>query len=314
MAKKKNAKEARENKKKELLVKHAESRRQQMEMNQQKQQKQQAAQRLAPSESNAADDGMPTLEEQLKRVPRNVQSFPPVRLPEHPLAKSKEICFDEFTLEVAALSPLHLGSGRADVNVDAEVVHDRAGLPYFPGKRLKGLIYESALEVLEMSELAGLNLFTEEEMEELFQHNVQSDTQLTIPNLQLVSEEAARQMEEDWLYLQQHYPDLVSAQDVLSLYTSLRYQTMIDRETGTAAETSLRNIRVVDEGLTFCGTVRLKGGTRKKLTILALALRNLSHAGMKRNRGFGRISCAMLQHGKDIRSVLVNEALKGGKV
>ena len=308
MAKKKNAKEARENKKKELLVKHAESRRQQMEMNQQKQQ---TAQRPAPSESNAADDGMSTLEEQLKRVPRN--SFPPVRLPEHPLAKSQEICFDEFTLEVAALSPLHLGSGRADVNVDAEVVHDRAGLPYFPGKRLKGLIYESALEVLEMSELAGLNLFTEEEMEELFQHNVQSDTQLTIPNLHLASEEAARQMEEDWLYLQQHYPDLVSAQDVLSLYTSLRYQTMIDRETGTAAETSLRNIRVVDEGLVFCGTVRLKGGTRKKLTILALALRNLSHAGMKRNRGFGRISCAMLQQGKDIRSVLVNEALKGGK-
>ena len=229
------------------------------------------------------------------------------------MAKSKEICFDEFTLEVAALSPLHLGSGRADVNVDAEVVHDRAGLPYFPGKRLKGLIYESALEVLEMSELAGLNLFTEEEMEELFQHNVQSDTQLTIPNLQLASEEAARQMEEDWLYLQQHYPDLVSAQDVLSLYTSLRYQTMIDRETGTAAETSLRNIRAVDEGLVFCGTVRLKGGTRKKLTILALALRNLSQAGMKRNRGFGRISCAMLQQGKDIRSVLVNEALKGGK-
>lgn len=310
MAKKKNAKEARTSRKQEQQAKYAESRRQQMEMNQQKQQ---TAQGTAPSERNAADDGMPTLEEQLKRVLRNVQSFPPVRLPEHPLAESKEIRFDEFTLEVTALSPLHLGSGRADVNVDAEVVHDRAGLPYFPGKRLKGLIYESALEVLEMSELAGLSLFTEEEMEELFQHNVQSDTQLTIPNLHLASEEAARQMEEDWLYLQQHYPELVSAQDVLSLYTSLRYQTMIDRETGTAAETSLRNIRVVDEELTFCGTVRLKGGTRKKLTILALALRNLSQAGMKRNRGFGRISCAMLQHGKDIRSVLVNEALKGGK-
>ncbi len=310
MAKKKNAKEARENKKKELLAKHAESRRQQMEMNQQKQQ---AAQRPAPSERDVADDGMPTLEEQLKRVPRNVQSFPPVRLTEHPRAKSKDIRFDEFTLEVTALSPLHLGSGRADVNVDAEVVHDRAGLPYFPGKRLKGLICESALEVLEMSELAGLNLFTEREMEELFQHGIQSDTQLTIPNLHLASEEAARQMEEDWLYLEERYIDLVSAQDVLSLYTSLRYQTMIDRETGTAAETSLRNIRVVDEGLVFCGTVRLKGGTRKKLTILALALRNLSQAGMKRNRGFGRISCAMLQHGKDIRSVLVDEALKGGR-
>ena len=310
MAKKKNVKEARENKKKELLAKHAENRRQQTEMNRQKQQ---AAHSPASNERNAVDDGMPTLEEQLKRVHRKVQSFPPVRHTEHPPAKSKDIRFDEFTLEVTAVSPLHLGSGRADVNVDAEVVHDRVGLPYFPGKRLKGLIYESALEVLEMSDLAGLNLFAEEELTELFQHGVQSETQLTIPNLHLVSEEAARQMEEEWLYLQQRYPGLVSAQDVLSLYTSLRYQTMIDRETGTAAETSLRNIRVVDEGLVFCGTVRLKAGTRRKLTILALALRNLSQAGMKRNRGFGRISCAMLQHGKDVRSVLVDEALKGGK-
>lgn len=278
MAKKQNVKEARESRKKELLAKHAENRRQQTEMNRQKQQ-------TAQSPAASAQ----------------------------PAAKLKDIRFEEFTLEITAESPLHLGSGRADVNVDAEVVHDRTGLPYFPGKRLKGLIYESALEVLEMSELAGLALFTEEDLAELFQHDIQSGTQLTIPNLHLAPQGASRQMEEDWLYLQERYPGFVSAQDVLSLYTSLRYQTMIDRETGTAAETSLRNIRVVDEGLVFCGTVRLKGGTRKKLTILALALRNLSHAGMKRNRGFGRISCTMLQNGKDIRSVLVDDALKGGK-
>lgn len=311
MAKKKNAKEARESKKKEQQAKHAASREQQMELNRQKQQ-------TAQSPAAGAQPGTPehvlTLEEQLKQMKRRTWDFPSrPDAREYPRAKFKDIRFDEFTLEITAASPLHLGSGRADVNVDAEVVHDRAGLPYFPGKRLKGLIYESALEVLEMSELAGLNLFTEEELAELFQHGIQSGTQLTIPNLRLASEEAARQMEADWLYLQERYPRLVSAQDVLSLYTSLRYQTMIDRETGTAAETSLRNIRVADEGLVFGGTVRIKGGTRKKLAILALALRNLSQAGMKRNRGFGRISCAMLQHGKDIRSVLVDDALKGGK-
>lgn len=310
MAKKMNAKEAREHKRKEQQAKQAASRRQQVEMNQQKQQ---MAQKLAVKGHHEADDGLPTVEKQLKRVHGHAQSFPPVRRSDHPAAKSKDILFDGFTLEITALSPLHLGSGRADVNVDAEVVHDRAGLPYFPGKRLKGLIYESALEVLEMSLLAGLDFFNEEDLAELFQHDVQSGTQLTVPNLHLKMAETADEMERDWLYLQERYPDLVSSQDVLSLYTSLRYQTMIDRETGTAAETSLRNIRVVDEGLVFCGTVRLKGGTRKKLKILAMALRNLSQAGMKRNRGFGRISCAMLQQGKDIREVLVDEALKGGK-
>ena len=311
MAKKRNAKEARESRKKEQQAKHAASREQQVELNRQKQQ---TAQSPAASAQQDAADHVQTLDEQLKQVGSKKWEFPSSPAAgEQPAAKLKDIRFEEFTLEITAESPLHLGSGRADVNVDAEVVHDRTGLPYFPGKRLKGLIYESALEVLEMSELAGLDLFTEEDLAELFQHDIKSGTQLTIPNLHLAPQGASRQMEEDWLYLQERYPGFVSAQDVLSLYTSLRYQTMIDRETGTAAETSLRNIRVVDEGLVFCGTVRLKGGTRKKLTILALALRNLSHAGMKRNRGFGRISCAMLQNGKDIRSVLVDDALKGGK-
>lgn len=305
------AKERRESLKKEQQAKYAESRRQQTEINQQKQL---ASQSPAAGASKAAAESVQNLEEQLKRVNRKARDFPPVqRCAEPPSAKRKDIRFDEFTLEVRAESPLHLGSGRADVNLDAEVVHDRVGLPYFPGKRLKGLLYESALEVLEMSELAGFGLFAQEELEELFQHGVQSETQLTIPNLHLKAAETTEEMEEDWLYLENLYPEFVSVQDVLSLYTSLRYQTMLDRETGTAAETSLRNIRLVDEGLVFCGTVRLKAGTKKKFEILALALRNLSYAGMKRNRGFGRISCAMLQNGKDIRSVLVDDALKGGK-
>ena len=308
MAKKVKAKERRENRKKEQQAKHAESRRQQTEINQQKQL---AAQSPTAGAPKAAAESGQSLEAQLKRVNCKTREFPSVqRGKEPPLAKLKDICFDAFALEVKAESPLHLGSGRADVNIDAEVVYDRAGLPYFPGKRLKGLIYESALEVLEMSELAGLGIFAQEELAELFQHGVQSETQLTIPNLHL---KEAEEMEADWLYLESLYPEFVSAEDVLSLYTSLRYQTMIDRETGTAAETSLRNIRVVDEGLVFCGTVRLKTGTKKKFEILALALRNLSYAGMKRNRGFGRISCTMLQQGKNIQSVLIGEALKGGK-
>lgn len=46
-------------------------------------------------------------------------------------------------IEVTLFSPLQLGSGKADVILDSEAVHDRYGLPYFPGKRFKGLLYEA---------------------------------------------------------------------------------------------------------------------------------------------------------------------------
>ncbi|MEX5285598.1 RAMP superfamily CRISPR-associated protein [Selenomonas sputigena] len=316
MAKKMNAKMMCESQKKQQQLKHAESRRRQVQINQQKQQEKQKPQESmkAPAAGGWTAAGeCRSVEEQLKRLNHKPRDFSSLQPPDPELAKEGEIRFDEFALEIRAESPLHLGSGRADVNVDAEIVHDRAGLPYFPGKRLKGLIYESALEVLEMSEASGLQLFTEEELRELFQHGMETATQIILPNLYIEQGSAYRKMEKDWLYLEDRYPDLVSAEDVLSLYTSLRYQTKIDSETGTAAETSLRNIRVADEGLVFRGTVRLKEGTKKKLTILALALRNLSHAGMKRNRGFGRISCMMLQEGKNIRDVLIAEAWKGGR-
>ena len=58
----------------------------------------------------------------------------------------------EIEVKIEVLSPIHLSSGQANVNVDAEVMHEANGLPYFPAKRFKGLLYESALEVTEMFE------------------------------------------------------------------------------------------------------------------------------------------------------------------
>ena len=67
------------------------------------------------------------------------------------------------------MSPIHLGSGAADVNLDADIIHDEFGLPYFPAKRFKGLLYESAVELEEMFELAGMPL-DETLVEDIFHH------------------------------------------------------------------------------------------------------------------------------------------------
>lgn len=221
--------------------------------------------------------------------------------------KTRNIDFTApITIRVQSLSPMHLGSGQANVNVDAEVIHDDTGLPYFPAKRFKGLLYESALEVAEISELAGLDLLDKKEIDTLFQHGCVGEKQLIVSNLYL---EDYEQMHEAWQYLQGEFPALFQATDVLEQYTSLRYQTKIDRETGTAADTSLHNMRVVDEGLSFEGQCCVKNGNRRTLEILALALRNLSQSGLKRTRGFGRIACTMEQDGKDLLRPILREIL-----
>ncbi len=208
----------------------------------------------------------------------------------------------DFELRVGLLSPLHLGSGQADVNVDAQIIHDKYGLPYFPGRRLKGLLYESGVEVAEMAELSGLPLFTGAQLDEFFQRGSLGQVQLDLSNLYL---EGSEEMRAEWGYLEERYPGLFRPEDVLESYTSLRYQTKIDAETGTAADTSLHNMQVLDEGLIFTGSLSLKNGDMKSLAILALALRNLTQAGLKRSRGFGHLACTLEQGGRDVMLPLI---------
>lgn len=222
-----------------------------------------------------------------------------------------------FTLRVKLLSPLHLGSGEEDVVIDAEIVHDECGIPYFPGKRLKGLLYESALEVAEMLELLEENhdkinaLFNKNDVDKLFQRGCLSDNdhQLIVPNLYFNDYD---NMKNEWLILQKVYPEQFHPIDVLEQYTSIRYQTKIDKKTGVAADTSLHNMRVLNSGLEFMGNIEVRGASKLQMEIIALAVRNLNQAGMKRNRGFGQLMCFMENNGKDIMKPLVQAALKEG--
>lgn len=194
-------------------------------------------------------------------------------------------------------SPLHLGSGRADVNIDADVVYDTYGIPFFPAKRLKGLLYESALEVYEMGKACAAEFFTMDSLEGLFQRRPDTGVELILHNFYLPN---YAEMCQSWSYLQKKYCAFISPQDVLAEYTSIRYQTEIDKATGTAKEGSLHNLRVVDAGLEFEGEIEIQledGSDQEKLLeyqrILALALQNLSCAGMKRNRGLGQLKCQL---------------------
>ncbi len=196
-------------------------------------------------------------------------------------------------LNVKARSPIHLGSGRADVNVDADVMHDRYGMPYFPGRRFKGLLFESALEVREMGLRSGWENLLQADIDILFHHDTDAgNVQLIVPNLYLAKREEYRELCMGWEGLQERYASLITPQDVLAEYTTIRYQTKLTD--GVAAKGSLHNMRVVDAGTVFTGVLELVGEDASCYVFpLAAAVRNLKMAGLKRNRGFGSLECTM---------------------
>ena len=195
----------------------------------------------------------------------------------------------EFDVTIETLSPIHLSSGQADVTVDAEIIHDAQGFPYFPAKRFKGLLYESALEVLEMFELSGLDTENLSPLEKIFHRHSSSEVQLIVPNFYIKPAAEYQDFCAEWKYLQATYPEIFTAAEVLNALTSIRYQTKLDN--GIAAEGSLHNMRVLDDGIKFFGRITLLNADEKVLNLLALAIKNLTCAGMKRNRGFGRLKC-----------------------
>ena len=212
----------------------------------------------------------------------------------------------EITVKIKVLSPIHLSSGQADVNVDADVVHDKFGLPYFPAKRLKGLLYESAVEVREMAEAANMKFISQKTIDELFQHEVDSGVQLIAEDLRMTGYE---EMKQDLEYLETRYPEYIRKEDILNEFTALRHQTAINKETGTALDGSLRNIRVVDAGIEFMGTWEIYNADEEHLEALALAMQNLSLAGGKRNRGFGQISCTMTNQKEVVERAIRKDAV-----
>ena len=195
----------------------------------------------------------------------------------------------ELIVTVETLSPLHLGNGKANIIIDAEIVHDEYGMPYFPAKRLKGLLYESALELFEMS---NGSLFEYEDLEKLFGHADDGEAGFKLNNLYLPDYFEKRR---EWEYLFGKYHGLFNRFNVLDTYTSLRYQTQIDPDTGVAKDGTLHNMRLIDAGIIFSGTLELFSDNEADFKILVMAAKNLRFAGYKRNRGNGRIKCMLTE-------------------
>lgn len=219
---------------------------------------------------------------------------------------------NKYNLQIELLSPALIGSGeRMGALIDSDIIFDDIGLPYIPGRRIKGLLRESAIKACEMLEKSNLNNFI----------NITKLNQVPNPeknsykivaflfgmpgqiepapiyfsNLFIENYEKIK----EWLeYLMNKYNAIFTKESIINYFTEIRQQTAL--EDGVAKEGSLRTLRLAKKGLKFNGDIFIEKDDGSSLKILWLACENLRFLGTKRNRGFGEVKCTLFQDSNKI--------------
>lgn len=216
-----------------------------------------------------------------------------------------------YTLQITLESNALIGSGEGyGAIIDADVTFDDIGIPYIPAKRIKGCIRDSAIEICSMFDVAKIKSFLDltpdsssnsnnnkfKIITDIFgKQGQESPAPFYFTNLMI--DEYNKNKE--WLeYFSYEHANIISGDSIRSFFTELRQQTAID-DNGVAGEHSLRTIRTIKKGITFKGDLCCQTENQNAERLLALACRNFIYMGTKRNRGFGKIKCELLELNMD---------------
>ncbi len=183
-----------------------------------------------------------------------------------------------LTLQFDIQSNWHIGSGdEGGAYADALALKDEQGLPYIPGRSVKGLLRE-AMSLACDNEWFDLNqlktLFGDEGDGEFTQGKiaVSSATFSAGEKAYFVDKPAAKKH----LYQIQH-------------------STAIDHQSGVVKNTSLRSMEVVVP-LTLCSQIMINGSEADAQAIIDV-LPLITHLGAKRHRGLGQVLVSTKKEG-----------------
>lgn len=180
------------------------------------------------------------------------------------------------------LSPWHMGSGFGEgSHLDALPVKTRTGLPYIPGRSVKGLFREAvqlAEECSQVPETTTVALFGSRD-------NDLSRYASTAGLLQFTSATLDEAMEA-WA------ADLRNGQAVRELYMPLA-STAIDGQ-GLADDKTLRTIEVALP-VSLTATVGIPACRPDALAVLQTAARLIRQVGSDRHRGLGRVQVTVAE-------------------
>ena len=95
---------------------------------------------------------------------------------------------------------------------------------------------------------------------------------------------------------------IVFRDEIIDLYSGIRWQTRIDRETGAPARETLRATRVLRQGLRFSSAIHLQEDrlTPEAKYALALTAAGLQSMGSSRSRGLGVVKCRLMDGERDL--------------
>lgn len=189
-------------------------------------------------------------------------------------------------LKITLKSDLCAASGYTYAGViDSDVCFNENGIPYIPGRRLKGCLREAA-------ELIGMT-----NIKEIFGRSGDSHTgKITVGNAYPENYELLNQELTELKESNSPFAKAVSQQNVLAQYTRIKGQTEIMRESGVAKEKSLRYIRVVNQyapqsDTPLCLTAPISFSCKE--ADLRKIVKALRHIGLDRNRGLGNVICTI---------------------
>jgi CRISPR/Cas system CSM-associated protein Csm3 (group 7 of RAMP superfamily) len=216
---------------------------------------------------------------------------------------------NDYLIKVVTQSPTLLGSGEGWGSVvDADIVFDAMGLPSFPARRLKGLLRESAQEVLEMFTTAGLTYFKSGDLEAAFGRAGSVDGgSLTFSTLRLHD---YGQVYAWCQWAMSKYPGFISQGAIINAQTETREHTAIGAD-GVAKDHSLRRIRAIRANATFEGRVGLIRNDVTAVALLALACLNLRHVGTGRHEGYGEVICTLYDGETALSQKMITELREG---
>ncbi len=193
------------------------------------------------------------------------------------------------TITIKLKSDLCTGSGYAYAGIiDSDICYDEVGIPYIPGKRLKGCFRETATSFL-------YSLYDEKMISNIFGSRGQADSsKLTVGNARILNYKNAKNIFENEIAKDS---SVYNQQSILEEYTRVIAQTKLNDD-GSADEGSLRYTRVInhfapgnDENeLIFEAPISADLNNEEKIALenIIKATRNI---GLKRNRGLGSVIC-----------------------
>ena len=187
---------------------------------------------------------------------------------------------NKIKLTMKSAATFGRGDGVAGL-VDREIEHDQYGFPFVRGKTLKGLLAESAGNVVFALESLQGKSGWDAAKKSLFGEGGRGLDERGILHI------GDAQMPEA---LRAEVSKIWKKDDVLYSLTGIRRQTSIN-EYGAPDHSTLRSMRVLLPGITLEAPISFeREPSTLELQLLAAALLDFRHAGTGRNRGRGWLS------------------------